>query len=306
MSYQAFVNEVKKGFPAPAYLFVTSDPFLMREAVRTVKMLVPPDERDFNVHVFDYPGDADDAVTIDGILEVANTVSFFGGKRFTIVAGNVQKIPKKDLVKLGAYVANPAPRSALILFHEGVLKKEIREKFGAFNPVSIDIRESDIPQWIRESAMLHGVDITHEAIEYLIAVVGTDLGRLSSEIQKVSVIGKTRITTDDIVDIVVGAKTYGTFDLVRALTARNADNVFRIYRSLQDISDDYGLIGALNWQYGQLSEQGSASVREEYLPRVFELLSQADIDIKSSGRQFPMEFLLVKLLRLQKSRSPFS
>jgi len=43
---------------------------------------------------------------------------------------------------------------------------------------------------------------------------------------------------------------------------------------------------------------------QEYLLNVFGLLNQADIEIKSSGRNFPMEYLLIKLLRLQGLRSP--
>jgi len=133
------------------------------------------------------------------------------------------------------------------------LKKEAREKFKIFKPVSIDVRESEIPQWIKQRVRAKGIDFSDEAVEYLISLVGNDLGLLSAEIEKIAFVGQKRIDLDDISDIVAGGRQFGIFDLVNALKAQDADSVFRIYKSLKETSDDYGLIGALNWQYGRLS-----------------------------------------------------
>jgi DNA polymerase-3 subunit delta len=211
---------------------------------------------------------------------------------------------KKDIEKLQAYASKPAQDSVLVIFHHGGLSKEAREKFKVFKPVSIDIRESEIPQWIKQRVRTKGIDFSDEAVEYLISLVGNDLGLLSAEIEKISFVGQKRIDVDDISDIVAGGRQYGIFDLVNALKVQDADNVFRIYKSLKETSDDYGLIGALNWQYGRFSHEKMSRQEQEYLLNVFELLNQADIEIKSSGRSFPMEYLLIKLLRLQGSHSP--
>jgi DNA polymerase III delta subunit len=94
------------------------------------------------------------------------------------------------------------------------------------------------------------------------------------------------------------------FDLVNALKIQDASRVFRIYKSLKETSDDYSLIGALNWQYARFFDEKASRKEKAYLLNVFELLHQADMELKSSGRNFPMEYLLVRLLRLRGSRSP--
>jgi DNA polymerase-3 subunit delta len=289
---------------SPVCLFYASDPFLHREALEAVRELVPVAERDFNLHVFDFSAQGEENQTLDRVLDAANTVSFFGGRRFTVLMANLQKIPKKDIEKFQSYALNPAQDSVLVILHHGVLSKEAREKFKALKPVSIDIKESELPQWIKQRVRKKGVDFSDEAVDYLISLVGNDLGLLSAEIEKISFVGQKRIDVDDISDIVAGGRDYSIFDLVNALRVRDADSVFMIYKSLKETSDDYGLIGALNWQYGRLSHDRMNRQEKEYLLHVFELLHQADIEIKSSGRTFPMEYLLTKLLRLQGSRSP--
>jgi len=304
MSFQACMNETRKGLPSPLYLFYTSEPFLHREVLAAIRELVPVAERDFNLHVFDLLNQGDENLPLERILDVVNTVSFFGGRRFTVLIGNIQKFVKKDIEKLYAYASKPAQNSVFVILHSGELKKEAREKFKVFKPVSIDVRESEIPQWIKQRVRAKGIDFSDEAVEYLISLVGNDLGLLSAEIEKIAFVGQKRIDLDDISDIVAGGRQFGIFDLVNALKAQDADSVFRIYKSLKETSDDYGLIGALNWQYGRLSHERMSRQDQEYLLDVFGLLNQADIEIKSSGRNFPMEYLLIKLLRLQGLRSP--
>ncbi len=299
MSYQAFLKEIEKGLPASVYLFHASDMFLQREAVEEIKRLVPEAERDFNLHAFDLLLPGDETITFGQILDVVNTVSFFGGKRFTILTLNLQKLLKKDQERLNAYIMNPAENSVFVILHVGSLGKEAREKFRSLKTISLDIRESEMPYWIKQRARTKGLEISNEASDYLISLVGPDLGLLASEIEKISLLGKKRIGVDDISDIVTGERLYSIFDLVNALRAEDSERVFRIYKTLRETSEDYSLIGALNWQYGRNLQTGNNPSEKQYLLEVFELLNRTDIEIKSSGRTFPMEYLLVKLLRLQ-------
>jgi DNA polymerase-3 subunit delta len=299
MSFKAFLGEVEKGLPKPFYLFSAEDPFLQREAVEAIKRLVPETERDFNLHVFDLSPSGDVPLSFGEILNVANTVSFFGGRRFTIVTGNIQKLLKKEIEKLNDYASNPAEGSVFVIIHQGVFSKEGREKFRNFKPVALDIRETEIPYWMKKRAEIKGIDLSSDAIDYLIGLIGPDLGLLSSEIEKISLLGEKTIEVKDIADIVTGGRLYGIFDLVNALRQQDADNVFRIYRSLRETAEDYSLIGALNWQYGRNLQPQSDRAKKDYFLQVFELLNSTDIDIKSSGRVFPIEYLLFRLLKLR-------
>jgi DNA polymerase III subunit delta len=302
MSYQGFLTEIAKGLPAPVYLLYTSDPFLQREALEVIKKLVPESDRDFNLHIFD-TSSPDDTPGVQQILDVTNTISFFGGRRYTILAGNLQKISKKDVEKINGYLSAPAQNSVFIMLHDGLMKKDAKEKFQVQKQISLDIRESEIPSWIKQRVRMKKLEISDEATDYLIGITGTDLGLLSSELEKISLIGKQRIEIPDIADIVAGGRTYSVFDLVNALNMKNAEKVFSIYNILKETADDYSLIGALNWQYTRSIHPGMDKAENSYYRRVFELLNMADEDIKSSGRSYPLEYLLIKLLRLKKGQS---
>lgn len=306
MSFQTFLNAAEKGLPAPVYMFYASDLFLLREAMDEIKSLVPESERDFNLHILDLTVQGEGSITLEQILNVANTVSFFGGRRFTILSGNIQKLLKKDLERLHVYIANPAEGSVFVILHSGLLSKDAREKFKALKPVSLDMRESEIPFWIKKRARIKGIEISDNAVDFLIGLHGPDLGLLAAEIEKISLLGKEKVNADDISEIVTGGRLYSIFDLTNALRERDPGRVFRIYKTLRETSDDYSLIGALNWQYGRHIHSGGNQAENEYLLRVFELLNSVDKDIKSSGRIFPMEYLLIKLLRLREERLPSS
>ncbi len=303
MSFSSFLDEVRKGMPSPVYLFFSSDPFLCREALIAIRELVPDSARDFNLHEFDLSVPAEEPVSAEHIVNVANTISFFGGRRFTIVSGNLQKIGKKDFEILRSYAVEPAPDSVLVLLHHGLLSRDALQKFKPFGPVSIEMREAEIPQWITRKMAERGIAISREAVDYLISFVGADVGLLSAEIGKISLIGRTRIEVDDISDIVAAGREYGAFDLIGALQSKNARRMFEIYASLKETSDDYSLIGALNWQYARLLGRGMSPEQKRYLSRVFELLHDADREIKSSGRDYPIEYLLVRLLKLRRENS---
>lgn len=301
MSYQIFLNEVEKGLPSQVYLLYSSDLFLIREAVEAVKKLVPESERDFNFHVFDISDE--DISSIQKVLDTTNTFCFFGNRRFTLLIGNLFKILKKDIEKLNAYISSPSPSSVLILLHNGSLKKDTAGKFGVKKLISLDIKEQDIPEWIKKRLKMKGLEITDEAVSCLIASSGTDLGLLASEIEKIAMLGKKKITYEDISDILAGGRLYNVFDLVNALNVKNPDKVFKIYKNLKEIIDDYSLIGALNWQYGRSLFSNKNKTKNNLSLKIFELLNTVDIDIKSSGRNFPVEYLLIKLLRLQEDQA---
>jgi DNA polymerase-3 subunit delta len=297
MSYRHFLDELKKKLPSPAYLLVSSDPFLHSEAVSAVMNLVPQEERDFSFHAFDLMNSA--AVPFEQVLDVLNTVPFFAGRKF-VVLGNSQKLLKKDLQKLGHYLQSPAGSAVLILLNTGTAKKEVKDALKGVRQIILDIGERDIPAWVKIRAKEKGLGMSDGAVDYLIGTVGTDLGLLSSEIEKCALIGKPEIGKEDIAEISEARRTYSAFALVDAISAKDAERAFRIYKVLQETEEPYSLLGALNWQFGKSLAAAASSAERAYHCNVFDALHRADVGIKTGG--YPMELLLVRLLELSKPR----
>jgi DNA polymerase-3 subunit delta len=301
MSFRNFLDELTKGLPALNYILASSEPFLHAEALALVRKQVPADEQDFNYQVFDLLGSKDSVIPLDHILDILNTVPFFSGHKFVVVE-NVQKLLKKDQKKLAVYLGDPSPSSTLILTYAGAVKKELKETLKGLKQITLDISEKEIPAWLHAKARTKGIELSEKAAEYLIGTVGTDLGLLSSEVEKCGLLGKTRIEQEDIAEIVEAKRTYNAFALIDAIRARDAESAFRIYRVLQETEEPYSLLGALNWQYGRFFAEKDSPKDRTYYRNVFRELSRADKAIKSSGIPYPMELLLVRLLQLSRRR----
>jgi len=300
MSYKNLLDEVKKGLPSGNYLLTASDRFLHGEAAALVRDLVPPEERDFNFHTFDLLSADQEKPSFDQILDVVNTVPFFTGRKYVVVE-NFQKTAKKDMKKIEGYLQNPSASAVLVLLHEGSLKKDAREGLKGVKHIVLDIREGDIPAWISDKAKLKGLIISRDAAEYLLVMIGPDLGMLSTELEKLTLLGKDAIQKEDIREIIEGKRTYGAFDLINAIRARDTEQAFRIYSKLRETEEAYSLLGALNWQYAQMMGEKKSPGEKDYLYNVFRLLNRADMGIKTGGF-YPLELLLVKLLRLSVPR----
>ena len=297
MSIKNFLQEIDKGLTSPVYLLYANNPYLLEEALSSVKKAIPEAGIDFNFNVFDMDS-ADDNPTPEQITGALNTVSFLGGRRYVIVK-NLQKFPGKDFKKFQPYIADPSPDAALIMLHIGAMKKEMKENTKGIKTICLDIREQDLPLWIKDRARQKGITIKDDALEYLIGIVGADIGLLSSEVEKLASLGNETITIRDVREIVEGSRDYSVFDLTKALREKDAPKVFRVYRALSETSEPYALLGAINWQYSQmLMQTKDKDSRKNYFYRAFELLNDTDIRIKSSGGSYPMEYLLVRLLQL--------
>lgn len=297
MSIKNFFQEIDKGLKTPVYFLHADNQYLLEEAFAAVKKSIPEKDMDFNFSVFDLdsPDSQDTPGQITGIL---NTVSFFGSRRYAVIK-NFQKLPAKEFKKFQPYLDNPSPNAVLIILYNGTVKKEVRENIRGAKTICLDIREQDLPFWAKEKAKQKGLAIKDNAIDYLIGTVGPDIGLLASEIEKLSLLGSETIDENTIREIVEGSREYSVFDLTNALREKNSEQVFRIYKVLSETVEPYNLLGAINWQYSRMSMQvKEGSPHKDYFHRVSELLNDADIQIKSSGGAYPMEYLLVRLLKL--------
>ncbi|MEW6109629.1 MAG: DNA polymerase III subunit delta [Nitrospirota bacterium] len=299
MSYRNFLDEIRKGLPSANYLLSSSDPFLITEAVSLIKGRVPAEERDFNLHIFDLLNS--NGVPFEQIIDVLNTVPFFSGKKFVII-DNFQKIPKKDFSRLEQYLLNPSGSSVMVLLNAGQVKKPVKDKLKELKHIHLDINEREIPLWLKEKARTKGFRISDRAVDYLLGTIGPDLGMLSSELDKFMLIGRSDVDKEDIIELIEGKRTYNAFALIDAIRAKNTERVFRIYSVLRETEEPYSLLGALNWQFGNFIAGKNSREDMKYLYNVFDVLNKADVDIKSSGSFYPVELLLVKLIRLSKQR----
>lgn len=294
MSLKQFIQEKDKGLKSPVYFLHAGEQYLLKEASLLASETITEAERGFCLDTFNLD-ESDDALLFEQIVDILNTRPFLGSRRLVVVE-NIQELVKKDMQRLEAYVSNPSDCAVLLLLHKGSpAKGQFKDFVKKVKSIPLDLRSQDFPLWIKEKLQKEGLTITDTAIEYLLGLVGPDAGLISSEIEKFALLGSRRIDIADIAGVVSGSGAYGVFDLGNAIEAKNSDKAFRIVRRLLETTEPYGLLGALNWHYARKASTDKG--RGKYYNRIFEMLHEADLSIKSSGGNFPMEYLLIRLLQ---------
>ena len=277
---KGFLGELQKGLKSPAYVLYSEDPSMLKEALACVRRTVPGAERDFLYHAFDAEAERSMAEAVSALY----TVPFFGGRKVVAVE-NCQRLPKKELALLGDYLSKPSPDSVLIMLFKAKRPPEMPGA-GLF---PVDIRDSELPSWLRQRASTAGFSLSEDAVDYLLGEIGPEPGLLLSEIEKLASIGKPVVSREDVAGLIRGDGGYDAFKLTDALKKKDRDKVLRIYRALSETTDAQSLLGLINYQYTKAGAD----------PRVFEILSETDIALKSSGSFYPLEYLLLRLLEEQ-------
>lgn len=291
MSIKQFYQELSNGLPSPSYLLCSKDYFLLYDSLSSIKERFHKDGFDFDLFDLKSP---DYTRPIEEIVDILNTPTFFSSRRVVAIE-NIQELSKKEAKRLEDYLKNPSDNSLLIMLYGDSSPK----LFESINPkalkiININIYEKDIPFWLKVRAEKKGIRISDKAIKYLITSIGTDLGMLCSELEKFSVWNSPNpIEISDIKDVVYAGAEYKAFDLVNALINKDPKEVFRIYGRLQNV-DHQMLLGALNYQYAAIK---SKTANKAYYSKIFRLLHEADIAIKTS-HSLVIEDLIIKLLKL--------
>lgn len=286
MSQKQFHQELEKGLPNSRYLLTASDAFLLYDALNDIRRVFGGEDP-FAVEVFDL-GFPEDCPPLSEVVGILRTVPFFASRK-TAVIRNLQKLSKKDASEIEDYLLSPSPSTVLIMLHEGAVPKMLDSAvLKNVKALSLSIPDRDIPAWLRERARAKGVDLTPRAVDYLISSVGTDLGLLHAELDKVQHAGVGgKVDTNTIAEVVYAGAEFGAFDLIKALDAGDLRKIFRRYESVKRTADPTMILGALNWHYAKRGRPGAS---------VMPLLHEADISIKSS-HQHVIENLLYRLVR---------
>ncbi len=297
MSIARFQQELSGQMPAPAYVLYASDEFLLYTALSEIRdTFHGTDSFNFEVHDIESP---DGPVRMEEIVDTLNTLPFMSSRRVVVIR-NSQKLTKKGLSALEAYAESPAPSSLLVLLHLGT-----KEKLGSLTEkkhvrvIGLDVPAREIPSWLKRQAKHKGVTVTDGAIDYLIGTVGTDLGLLSSELDKCALWDVQTVDVDALKEITFVGIEFSAFDLIEALKRRDAASVFRIYEHLSRAVEPQMLLGALNWHYARLSgrSQQERGIGDGGYAEVFRALHEADAAVKTS-RSYAIETLLMQLLQV--------
>jgi len=290
MSLKIFYNEIKKGLPCEVYYLYKADFFIIIDIIKKIKELIPEDKRAINIFVYDI-NNKESLPSISEIIEQLNTSGFFGDKKF-VVLYNIHSLKSKDFQEIVKYIKNPNKDNTLILISK---EPPIEEKiFRKFPVICIELKGNMLFSYIKDVAVSKGLKISKKAIETLIEIGNSDIGFIVSELEKLSLLGKNNIDVADILELFYNSKKYSVFHLADAILEKNKQKTFHIFQNIPNL-EPISTLGAFNWKfYNSLKKKQKPLC---FYKRLFEILLECDLIIKSSSSKHPFENILFKLLQ---------
>lgn len=254
MTYKEITGELRNGTFRPIYFLMGDEPYFIDHIAHYIEEhALPEDQRSFNQSVF-YGSDID----VSTLISEARRYPMMA-ERVVIVVREAQRMRQiEDLVN---YAESPLDSTILVICYK-YKKLDKRKKLykvlsnGYAILESKKLYENEIPAWIGQSLKERGLNTRPEAQQLLAEYLGTDLGRIDQELNKLQLVLEPGQTVDpQVVEENVGiSKDYNNFELTKALSTGDYSRAFRIQKYFEANPKDNPLVMTLSILYAYFSK----------------------------------------------------
>lgn len=238
MDYRDLINDIKSRKFKPLYLLHGEESYYIDKIAEFMEdNILPPDQKDFNFSVF-YGKDTHPQTVIDTCMRFPMFSDF---NVVMIREAQMMKERGKEIDKLDAYADKASPTTILIIcYKEGKfdarkkLFKTIKDRGIVFE--SAPIKESELPIFIEQYLKRKKVSIDSKAVRLLIEYLGSDLAKMSNELDKlcINLPESGMITVEQIEKNIGISKDYNVFELQSALLTKNMQQAYTIVQYIND------------------------------------------------------------------------
>ena len=173
--------------------------------------------------------------TVDQIVEAAKRFPMMGAHQL-IVVKEAQYLDR-SIDQLASYCTAPQPQSVLVLCykHKKLDKRKKVYKTIASNGQILETKplyDNQVGGWIEQRGKGYGFSFQPQALAMLVAFLGSDLGKIDKELEKLTntVPSGTEITPEVIEQNIGYSKDFNSFELQNALGQRNLALCYRIVK----------------------------------------------------------------------------
>lgn len=333
INYQTILAQINQKKIVPIYLFLGEEEYQKEEIISKIKKITfsTPESLEFNYDVF-YGDEADASI----IIGLANNFPMIHEWRMVVVK-KVDSFSAHDKNLLAAYAVDPAPFTRLILLANKLeathaLYKAVAKKgtIVMFYPLF----DNQAIAWIQTQCHQKAKKIISQpTANLLVQRVGTKINNLNTELDKLLLyVGdKPTIEEEDVMRSSLDFHSETVFSLIDAVGYRKKVQSLAIFKNLCDQGEELLPVLFLItrhfrilWQAKELQEQGKnltqiATILNikfkkqqttlwnqiklfsfNELKKIFELLLQTDVHLKSQDYKIHpliMELLILKLTK---------
>jgi len=235
--FKAIKASIEKGDIKPVYLLFGKEHYYIDELCSLlIEKVIPPSEKDFGQIVM-YGAD----VTANQVVSAARQFPMMVSRQL-IVVKEAQMMKKVE--EIGVYFDGIMPSTVLVICYKTVndptkSQKSIDKRSSFYKNAQkygVAFESNQIPDYKMAKAIESfiadkGLSIAPDAAELLAEFAGTDLQKISLEVDKLTKLmpqGSKVITSDDIEKNVGMSREYSVYELTKALSAKDAAKCFRI------------------------------------------------------------------------------
>jgi DNA polymerase III subunit delta len=310
------VARIERGDIAPVYALGGEETFLIGRCVAALRRAVLGEDAqsgaNLNLDVYDLREHG-----LGAAINAARTLPMFARRRLVIVR-DVAELPGEQQAPLLEYLRDPNPSTCLVLVLAGKIDGRLKfiqalRKGGYLHEFS-PLRDWQLVEWLGAEARRRKLQLDAEAARTLAEAAGPDLGRLSISLEQVALyVGPDApITPSDVEAVIPESRARGVFELTKAIgagqTARALDLLGNLLSNREPpLRIQFMLLRQLRqiWRAKELERAGAPrseiasgvglsphflddvltparKMSEAALARSFELLYQADRNLKSS------------------------
>lgn len=231
ITYEDIIKELKAKQYRPIYYLMGEEPYyidLISDYI--TDNILTESEKEFNLSVV-YGADVDIATIINAAKRYPMMSEYQ-----VVVVKEAQNI--KNMDELSYYLQKPLNSTILVICHKhGSLDKRKKlaaeiEKAGILFE-SKKIKDNMLPGFIASYLKKRGIDIEQKSSAMIADFVGTDLSRLTGELEKLIITmpaGQKRITPEQIEKNIGISKDFNNFELKNALLERDVLKANRIIK----------------------------------------------------------------------------
>ena len=233
ITYDDILRDLKAKKVAPVYyLMGDEDYFIDKLSDAIVEAVLTEDEKDFNLDIL-YGAEAE----MDKVIELAHAYPMMAEKRVVLVR---EAQAMHSIEGLETYLAHLTPTTVLVFCHKHGKLDTRKAAAKAIQQVGVlyeskRLYDNQVASFISQYLHKHNVDIEPQAIQMLASHVGSDLSRLTTEMDKLLLaLNGGRVVGASLVEEQTGvSKDFNDFELQAALAQRNifrANQIVKYYQ----------------------------------------------------------------------------
>ena len=221
MKFEEIISSLKKKDFRPIYFLMGDESYFIDKITDYIsKNILSETEKGFNQSIL-YGKDT----TVEQIISIAKQFPIMGEKSIVIVK-EAQHL--KKIEGLESYLNNPVASTLLVICYKNKtldkrkkITKELKQKAVLFE--SKNLYDNQIPSWIQQYLQKFEYDINPKATQLLAEFLGTNLSKISNELDKLMIsIPKEVTITSEIIEENIGfSKDFNNFELTKALGEKN-------------------------------------------------------------------------------------